>query len=57
MLFGLKGGSDITKWLPDHKFGLNWPKKRPTKITFKIVRSALSGNSITVTPVTNHLFH
>ena len=36
--WGSRGGSHITKWLPGHKNGLNWPKQRPSKITPKIAR-------------------
>ena len=44
----------ITKLLPDHKCGLNWPKQHPAKITPKRARSALSGDATPVTLVTNH---
>ena len=29
MYWGSRGDSYISKWLRDHKSGLNWPKKRP----------------------------
>ena len=33
----------LTKWPPNHTYGLNWPKKHQTKIAPKIAHSALSG--------------
>ena len=35
------GGSYITKWFPDHKNDLDWPKTRPATNTPKIAHSAL----------------
>ena len=52
-LSGRKGGSYITKWLPDHKCCLNRKNKRPAKITPKIGHFALSGDVTAVTSVTN----
>ena len=49
-----RGGFYITKWLPDHNYGLNWPVKKTDKITPKMAHSALPGDRTGVTLVTNH---
>ena len=46
----------MTKWLLDHKYGLNWSTKPQAKTTPKIARSALSGDPTAVRLVTNHSF-
>ena len=46
-------GYYTTKWLPNHKNALNWPNQRPVKITPKITHSAMLGDPIVVTLVTN----
>ena len=51
---GSRGGSYITKLLPDHKYGLTWPKNQPAKTTPKIACSTLSGDPTAVTSVTKH---
>ena len=47
-------GFYIANWLPDNKYGLNWPKKRLAKITPKVARLALSGDPTAMTSEINH---
>ena len=54
--WGSWGGSYIARWLPDHKNQPESVKKRLAKIISKIAHSALSGDLIAVTSVTNHSF-
>ena len=51
---GSRGDSYITKWLSGQKCVLNWPKTRSAKMPPKTARSALPGDLIAVTLVTNH---
>ena len=47
-----EGGSYTIKWLPGHKYDLDWPKTRPATIIPEIARSALTRDPTAVKSAT-----